>query len=266
MHLVKWNGLGRKLACSDNPFGQPPSLTAVQRRFVFVDESGDFGLSSRSSRFVTIAAISTNDPRQFERIPLRVRKRRLKKSVLSVGELKFHDSSRSVRIDFLRRIEAVRDAHIHAITFEKTQTSRTCASHAVSGDSLYFAMVRGLIGAVVMREKPFKSFAVVLDERPLGMPIGRRFTDRLEACVVQDCRDLSILPPDIRLSRMSSANCGGLQAADFAAGAIRRRHEWGDATYHGIISDKIVTETKYPRKREGADPGRIIPRASQGAP
>jgi hypothetical protein len=44
------------------------------------------------------------------------------------------------------------------------------------------------------------------------------------------------------VSRLDSQNSGGLQIADFIAGAIQRSHEHGDESYRNIIAPLMVQE------------------------
>jgi len=50
------------------------------------------------------------------------------------------------------------------------------------------------------------------------------------------------IPPEIRVSRLDSRNSGGLQVADFIAGAIQRSHERGDESYRSILAPIMVRE------------------------
>lgn len=50
------------------------------------------------------------------------------------------------------------------------------------------------------------------------------------------------IPPEIRVSRLDSRNSGGLQIADFIAGAIQRSYEHGDGSYRSIIAPLMEQE------------------------
>jgi len=75
----------------------------VHARTVFVDESGDLGLGRGSSKYITIGALITDHPDAVGRIPLRIRKRRLKKRLQRKPELKFHNSSPDIRRSVLEK-------------------------------------------------------------------------------------------------------------------------------------------------------------------
>ncbi|MGC8666448.1 MAG: DUF3800 domain-containing protein, partial [Conexivisphaera sp.] len=47
-----------------------------------------------------------------------------------------------------------------------------------------------------------------------------------------------VKPPDLRIRHVNSMEVGGLQAADFAAGVIRRFVE-GDSRFYDLIRDKV---------------------------
>jgi len=58
--------------------------------YIYLDESGDLGFSSRSSKYFVIAALLTKDRLQIEKCITKVRKERLPKKYKKISELKYH--------------------------------------------------------------------------------------------------------------------------------------------------------------------------------
>lgn len=101
----------------------------MRRCFVFVDESGDIGFGMGSSRHITVAAVIVEESSRLERIPMKLRRRRLKKSLLRKSELKFHNSNPDFRRAVLKRIVALNDARIVSVTIDKANAKDGDKSH-----------------------------------------------------------------------------------------------------------------------------------------
>ena len=100
-----------KPACNAKRFHGLARLASVRGHVVFVDESGDLGISSRSTRSITICAVATGSCRRLEGIPGRVRRRLHVKKQKEKSELKFSNSSSRIReraLDSLATMEDVR--------------------------------------------------------------------------------------------------------------------------------------------------------------
>jgi hypothetical protein len=211
----------------------------VERRFVFVDESGDLGFEECASKYFTICAVITTDPRQLERIPQRVRRRRLKTNLKRKSELKFHDSDALVKEDVLHRVAALDDVSIMGVSARKAKAFHRPGT---SADRTYMQLLEVLVQDVIWAERRTRTFTFILDNRPLERAIARVFDGFLQSEIIRECDELKIIPPEIRISRYDSLNSRGLQVADFVAGAIRRKHERGDSTCYDIISEKVTCE------------------------
>lgn len=214
------------------------------RRFVFVDESGDLGFGEGGSQHVTMAAVVTSSPRQLERIPLKIRRRRLKKSLLKMPELKFQNSGPGIRKAILNMVGRLEDVSITSMTVVKTgspQRRRKC-----SGEALYLWLAGELLLEVALRGRSGNEFNFIFDARPLGRSLGRSFEERMNSIVVERCGLLRAIPPRIRISRFDSMNSKGLQVADFVAGAVQRKYEHGQTCYFDLISSRVELDRMTP--------------------
>jgi len=217
----------------------PLGHISVRRCFVFVDESGDLGFTKNSSRFVTLAAVLTHYPEQLERIPHRIRKRRLKKSIKRVGELKFHNSSPAIRKAVLEMLMDLEDSLIASVTAEKAH-GVDCQKR--QREWLYPDMAGQLISDVLRLEPELRELHLVFDDRPFESSLGSIFDEYIRTMVADECRRMGRIAPDVFVSRLDSLNSRGLQVADFVAGAINRKHESGDPSYYDIIHDGMSAE------------------------
>lgn len=78
--------------------------------------------------------------------------------------------------------------------------------------------------------------ALILDKRYTSESLRDRLENAIRASL--DVQSSSHIP----ITQMDSQGCLGLQVADFAAWAIGRKYERGDATYYELILSKIVVE------------------------
>jgi len=83
---------------------------------------------------------------------------------------------------------------------------------------------------------------IVFDARRGQRPRGSDFDGRILAKACEGYRSIGRPTPDVSVSRLDSLNSGGLQMADFAAGAIHRWHESGDDYYRRMIGPVIVLD------------------------
>ncbi len=92
----------------------------MNRTHIYLDESGDLGFSSKSSKYFVIAALLTKDRLQIERCITKVRKERLSKKYKRISELKYHNSSSIVKRRILECI-AKKDIDIAFAVLRKHQ-------------------------------------------------------------------------------------------------------------------------------------------------
>lgn len=210
-----------------------PSCTA------FIDESGDLGFGARASRYLTLAAVVTDDPRPLERIPQKIRKRRLKKSLRRIPELKFHNSSHEIRMAVLRRLVADEDVRVVCLVVDK----RNAKDRILERKNEFYLESCGRLAHEVVRlvgQRP--TLNLIFDARRGGGVVDSDFDFRIRESVTEACRRMRTVSPAVRVSKLDSVNSGGLQVADYVAGAIHRKYERGDTAYYRVIAPSIAVE------------------------
>jgi len=206
---------------------------------VFVDESGDLGFGKGSSKYITIGALITTHPEIVERIPRRIRKRRLKKSLLQKPELKFHNSSPDVRRSVLKMVMALQDISIASMTVNKIGMPD---GFRHSPERFYDCVCGELLADIIVNRGGRGAYRVVFDARPHNRPPGYDFGGRVGAIVGRELTRAGLIPVRIDVSVIGSHNSGGLQTADFVVGSIQRKHERDDHSYSRIIAPAITVE------------------------
>jgi len=212
----------------------------MRHRTAFIDESGDLGFSLRSSKHFTVVALVSPDPTTLERIPKRVRRRKLKKSLRRKPELKFYNSSPDVRRMVLRMIAEVTGTRIFCLIVEKHRSPDPPYPDSIE---LYQHACGSLLRGVLKSERIDGDLQVVLDARRGNRKADLNLDSHLRSEIASECRSLGLIPPNrIRVSRYDLHSSGGLQVADFIAGAVRRKYEEGDDSYYRIVLPLITLE------------------------
>ena len=208
---------------------------------IYIDESGDLGALRGFSHF-TVAALVTWNRKRIERIPLRIRKRRLKKSIARKAELKFHNSNDRIRRMLFSILMEKNDFYIATVTIDKKDMK---SELTMLGDKVFNVLIVRLISDIIIDRALNRDFILTIDPRRSGKISDQMFDSHIRIEIGRLCSRLGIIPPSIRISRLDSQVSKGLQVADFIAGAIRRKYELSDNTYYDIISNSIKIERKH---------------------
>jgi hypothetical protein len=214
---------------------------SVYRCSVFVDESGDLGFGTGSSRYFTLCAVMTRQPELLDRIPKKIRRRRLKKSLLRKPELKFYSTSPEIRKAVLTETAAIQDLEIASLTVDKARTGQRRIGR---GHEFYCHLAGQLVCDVVWLGRSVRHYDIVFDARPLDHSLGHGFDRYLEGAIRRRYDELGAIPPRARISRFDSQNSRRLQVADYVTGAIQRKFELRDSSYYDIIAHKVVSERR----------------------
>jgi hypothetical protein len=86
-------------------------------RYMYIDESGDLG--GKGSKYMVLAALLVEEPRELDRIIKNMRRNKFKKELKKAAEIKADKSSDAVRKHVLQKINEVKGAKIFYIVLEK---------------------------------------------------------------------------------------------------------------------------------------------------
>ncbi len=191
--------------------------------YIYLDESGDLGFNSTSSRHIVIALLITKTPLHIGRCIKKIRQRKLKKKLRELPEIKFNKSDDHIRELTLTCI-AKEPIEIAYIVLDKNQVNPVRHNHKQE--------IYNFITGYLMRCLPFDNTIhskMIVDKR-----IAKKV---LRADFDQYVTQKAAFKVDIIHENSMYNQC--LQATDFIAGAIFQKYEFADCRFYDLIKDRI---------------------------
>lgn len=196
---------------------------------VFVDESGDLGISRKSSSFFIIAATITNEPLVFGRIPKKARRKFSQRFELS-SELKHSSSPEEVSQWVLKNVSST-DCRIYWIGIEKEKLIRN--NRYLDRMQLFQKMFLEMI-----KMERSNRYVIIFDRySKKAIDLGRFHRS------IQGSLGIGIVhieAPTVKITLSDSMSEPALQVQDFIVGSIFRSLERNDNTHLDIIKDRVV--------------------------
>lgn len=209
--------------------------------YIYIDESGNLGMSDHSSEYFVITAVKIDDEKTnifYKRIPKQVRQRQLKKKTKKAGELKFSNSSTLIREQFLKKVAQL-DVEVYAIIIRKEYTKEKLRNNLAV---LYNYLIKILLEKVLVNIDKNKKLNIYLDKC-----MSPRQRDNFETYIKTEFLSILSYLPDICITHESSEGNEGLQVSDFVCSAIGFKYNTmqlnnGCDYYTKIISKNIKVE------------------------
>ena len=190
---------------------------------IYLDESGDLGFNPNSSNHIVIALLITNTPFMIERCIKKIRKRKLKKKLKELPEIKFNKSSDNIRGKTLICI-ARENIEIAYIVLDKSRVNPTKQNHKQK--------IYNFIAGYLMRNLPYDNTV------NLKLIVDKRISNKvIRADFDQYIKQKAAFKVDITHENSEYNKC--LQATDFIVGAIFRKYESSDSRFYDLIKDRI---------------------------
>jgi len=201
---------------------------------IYLDESGDLGFKPRSSKFFVLAAIIARDPEKVSRCIKRVRQQKLSKKYKTVPELKFHNSSQTIRKRVLDCVAGT-DTDIAYVVLRKNQVFERLKSKP---SILYNYLSGSLISKIITAYNLEGLVKVFVDKSLYGFERDN-FDNYLtwKTCIGNHSEDQNINPPEIVHIDSRQDRC--IQVADFVAGAISHKYSMEDPSYYNAIEQRV---------------------------
>ncbi len=206
---------------------------------IYVDESGDMGMSNGSDYFlITAVKLEDRDNIEYCRIPKKIRQKGLKKKTKKVAELKFSNSSVLIREMFLKRAANI-NIHIYSLIIDKKLTQPKLKDNL---PILYNYLIKILLEKVLGDIDKQQKLKICLDK---CMSPNQRIN--FENYLKTEFFSLFNVVPDVEIVHEISSNNQGLIVTDFICGAFGYKYNTAKLKddfdyYTSIIKDKIMIE------------------------
>ncbi len=208
---------------------------------IYIDESGDLGISSLSSQHFVLVAIKVNDDKTnilCSRIPKFVRKKLLKKRFKKTSELKFSNSSEHIRNIFLQKAAKL-DIEIYSLIINKQFIKEKLKKNL---PILYNYLIKILLEKVLVNLNKNKQLVICLDK---SMSASQRvnFENYIKTEFLYLFKDI----PCIKFIHENSHHNPNLQVTDFICGAFGYKYNTANCKsncdcYTSIVKSKIKIE------------------------
>lgn len=208
---------------------------------IYIDESGDLGMSLKGSKYFILTAVKIEDEEtntNYKRVVKDIRQRKLKKKMKELAELKFSNSSPLIREIFLKKIAKL-NLQIYCLIIKKQYTSQRLKDNL---PVLYNYLIK------VLLEKPLADIAKNSELRIcLDKCMSVSQIENFENYIKTEFLSLFSEIPNLHITHESSRNEMGLQVTDFVSGAFGYKYNTAQLAiecerYTSIIKDKIVIE------------------------
>ncbi len=209
--------------------------------YIYIDESGDLGFSKKGSSYFILSCVKVEGDKahtELRRIPKKIRQRKLGKRHQKTPELKFSNSSKLIREQFLSRINKL-DIEVYSLIVKKEFTQDKLKDKLAI---LYNYLMK------ILLEKPLKGMSgrqkinICLDKC-----MSNRQYENFEAYIKTEFLSRFGDIPSIRIFQESSHNSSCLQVIDFICGSFGYKYntmklKQGSGYYTNMIRDKIIME------------------------
>ena len=217
-------GNGKPLSSSFNLLTNNIPLSKGLRnmkKYIYVDESGDLGLSQRSSKFLVVSALITDVPQQLDRIIKNARRHKFKKELKKAKEIKFNKSS---------------PALVEYIIKELTETNSCQGVNCIlDKGKLYSDYLKSNKHKLYNYVAGYMARAIILDSDNVEVRIDRSkgkqlLRDDFNTYFERNLRSGSKIG-EIEICHSYSENFSGIQLCDVLAGSVYQKFNNANSHY-----------------------------------
>lgn len=201
---------------------------------IFLDESGDLGFSSGSSRFFILTIILTTNHRKIEKVIKKAHKS-LRKKYKKVGELHSYNSDPPTRKRVLKGLAEINECKILCIILNKEKVYTDLQKQK---QHLYNYAANILLDRLHNKKviNDGDKYELFIDRRETNKFLNNNFINYLTSNLSNKGNGSF----DIKIKSSETEKC--LQAVDFVSWSIFRKHERKDDEYYKVIKNNIIEE------------------------
>ena len=193
--------------------------------FIFIDESGDLGTKSSSSRYFVIAAIKIDDSRKLERLVNKIRKIS-KNEIGYMNELKGFNLPNDIIKKIFKNLNKF-DYDTFIVVFDKSNRYKL---KDIDNNLLYDLIASELANLININEHTFIFVDKTKNKDNEIKNFNKMFTDNL--CNYKNY--------SVSLNHVNSMNFKGLQIADLISWSIFQSVEHENDEFINLIKNKTI--------------------------
>ena len=187
---------------------------------MYIDESGDLG--EGGSKYMILAALLIDNPRDLDRIIKNMRRNKFKKQLKEAMEMKADKSSNAVIKHMLLKLNDVKDAKVFYIVLEK---KKLFSNFLRSDKHKLYNYVAGKLARNIGLNK--MDILIKIDKSKGKQILREDFNNYFVNCMKEKS--------DIKIEHSYSHAWSGLQFADILAWSCFQKFEHNDGEYVDLI-------------------------------
>ncbi|AKA49047.1 hypothetical protein IX51_07970 [uncultured archaeon] len=194
-------------------------------KYIYIDESGDLGLSKSGSTVLVISALVVNNSKDLDRIVKNARRNKFRKELTGASEIKANKSSSTLRRYMLSRLNGLSSAYaVHCILYKDMIRSQYLRDNK---HKLYNFVAGALADSIIINSANVEArIDKSKGKAVLRKDFNRYFEDKL--------RNGSRIGK-IDIYHSDSRNFSGLQLVDILAWSVFQRFNNADLSYFDLI-------------------------------
>ncbi len=201
--------------------------------YIYIDESGDLGLSEKSSRVLVISALITDTPKQLDRIIKNARRYKFSKELRKAKEIKFNKSSPELREFLITKLNETTGCQaIHCIL----DKGRLYSQYLKGNKHKLYNFVAGSLASVIILDSD--NVEVRIDKSKGKYVLRTDFNEYFEAKLRMGSKI-----GKINIFHSYSENFSGIQFADILSGSAYQKFNNADSHYADMIDHSRFPQT-----------------------
>lgn len=192
-----------------------------EKKYMFIDESGDLGFGKRSSKFLVISALVVDNPKQLKRIIKNMRRHSFRIELAKAKEIKANKSSKKLKIHMLQKLNSVTGAKVFHMILEK---SKVKSGLFLSEKHVLYNYLAAKLAKNILFDNV--DFEIKIDKSKGTFFLRKDFNKHFRKKLRINCRGLKC-----KINHQYSHNWAGLQFADILAWSCFRKFESNQEEY-----------------------------------
>lgn len=199
---------------------------------MYIDESGDLGTKYGSSRFLVLAALIVDNPKDLDRIIKKIRRGKFKKELKKANEIKANSSSAEIITYMLSKLNSVAGAKVYYVVLDK---SKLYSSYLKSDKHKLYNFVAGRLAKHINFDDI--RFEIRIDRSKGNLFLQEDFNKYFIKFLKENCKSV-----DCKIEHSYSHAWSGLQFADILAWSCFQKFEFDS---EGFVDTLTIEQEVY---------------------